>query len=184
MREKVLKAEVKDRKNVVQRKSKAIFNETKATDTHWRENLSVVKLIHAAERRTALEKSEESRQNETLQLARDTRAEKVSAGLQGQMRKMMVEKDLLTAQSDERALENQCVPGLAQEAKKAWKLCVEVQRLKEERARVTGPIRPVRLKKTKRARGVFSGRVGTGIQGQRARQNIERGCSRVRAAAS
>lgn len=71
---------------------KEIFNASNVSAAHWQENLCAAGATYAAERQTALEKLEKSRRNMTLQRARGTFAEKISAELRERMMKVMRKK--------------------------------------------------------------------------------------------
>lgn len=114
VREEAQNLQVKDLKVVVQIKSKANLDATKTTETHWRENLSAVEVTHAAERRTALAKLEETGRNEAVQQTHTISAEKISAMLQELVKEVMTEKIGLAARCDELDLENRCVSRLAE----------------------------------------------------------------------
>lgn len=81
-----------------------------------------------------------------MQWARVSRAEKINAALHERSKKDMAEKDQLAVRCNGPAFKNQCGTGLANEAKDACELRVEVYCLKEERARRVGPCRVVRGK--------------------------------------
>lgn len=74
-----------------------------------------------------------------MQRACATRAVKASALLQVRVKKVMTEKDRLTARCDELPFEKNCVRGLVKKGKKAHDLCVEIHSLKEERSRSAIP---------------------------------------------
>lgn len=104
----------------------------------------VVKAMHAAERRTASVKLGKTSLNEAVQRTRATRAENTNAVLEGRVKTLRAEKDRLTAQCDKSALVNQCMPGLAKEAKEARGPRLQVQRLKDERTKSTNAGRQAR----------------------------------------
>lgn len=124
-------------------KSEAFLYAAKATEALWRANATAVEVTHAAERRAASVKLEESNRNEAVQRARATSAEKASAVLLERMRKVMPKKDRLTVRCDELGLEIKCSSGFAKGAKEGHKLRVEVQHLKKKRIRSAGSSRSV-----------------------------------------
>lgn len=113
-------------KGVVQIKSDAILNTTKAAEAHWREKRTVMEVTHSAKRHTASAKLRKPRRTEAVWWARVVCAEMANAVMQKCVKKLMTKKDRLMVQCAELASENQFVRGLAKEVKEARELCVEV----------------------------------------------------------
>lgn len=103
---KALRSQVETLKGIVQARSEAVLNETKAAEEHWREKFSAAEVAHAAVRREASSKLGESSRNKAVQRGHSTRAEKGNAALVKCAQKMITKKKRLTARYFELALEN------------------------------------------------------------------------------